>query len=183
ALLKRDAALKSAQTNWLTRWQDIADFGAPERQRIIMEATGPTESTVLYDSTAIHASDTLASNIHGTMTPSTQPWISFVMRDDELNAQADVREWLEDDAMCIHKALRQSNFTTSAHEAYRELTKFATACLLTEEKDPPKDGGFGGFRFTAVPIGTYRVAEDKDGIVDTVFRDLKLSRRVCVQMW
>ena len=182
ALLKRDAALKSAQTTWLTRWQDIADYVAPERQRIITETTGPTESTVLYDSSAIHATKLLASSIHGTMTPSTQPWISFVMRDEELNDQAEVREWLEDCARRIHKALRQSNFSTSAHEKYMDLVIFGTACMLIEEKDPPKDGGFGGFRFTTVPIGTYRAAEDKDGLVDTLFRTVKMSRRNCVAM-
>lgn len=182
-LLKRDGQLRSQQSNWLSRWQDIADFVAPDRSRILNQVEGPIESDVLYDSTAIHASDMLASSIHGTMTPATQPWISFVMRDEELNDAQDVREWLEDDAKRIHKALRQSNFTTTAHEFYRDLVKFGTACLFAEEKEAPADGGFAGFRFTAVPIGTYRVAEDKDGYVDTVFRDLKLSRRQCIAMW
>ena len=183
ALLKRDEQLRSQQTVWMSRWQDIADFVAPEKSRILTTTSGPIESTDLYDSTAIHARTLLASSIHGTMTPATQPWISFVMRDEELNDQQDVREWLEDVATRIHKALRQSNFTTSAHEKYLDLVIFGTACMLIEEKEAPKDGSFGGFRFTTVPIGSYRVAEDKDGLVDTVFRDLKLSRRVCVAMW
>ena len=154
ALLKRDAALLSQQSNWRPRWQDIADYVSPDRQRIITIQDGPTESTMLYDSSAIHASKNLASMIHGTMTPATQPWISFVMRDDELNDQEDVREWLEDVAARIHKALRQSNHNTSQHEKYLDLVIFGTGCQLIEEKDPPPNGGFGGFRFTTIPIGT-----------------------------
>lgn len=185
ALLRRDTQLRDQAATWLTRWQDIADFCAPDRARILTMpgVSGPPESDTLYDSTAIHASDMLASNIHGTMTPATQPWISFIMRDEEQNAQQDVREWLEDVAKRIHKALRQSNFTTAAHEFYRDLVKFGTAGLFVEEKEAPANGTFGGFRFTALPIGTYRVAEDKDGYVDTVFRDLKLSRRQCLNLW
>jgi len=183
ALLKRDAQLCSQQSVWMTRWQDIADFVAPEKSRILTTQSGPIDSTDLYDGTAIHGRKLLSSMIHGTMTPSTQPWVSFVMRDEALNDQQDIREWLEDVARRIHKALRQSNFTTGVHEMYEDLTGFATGCILTEEKDSPKDGSFGGFRFTAIPIGTYRIAEDKDGVVDTVFRDVKLSRRVCVAMW
>jgi hypothetical protein len=182
-LLKRDEQLKSQQDRWLSSWQDIATFTAPERQRILVKTEGPITAQDLFDSSAIHASKLLAASIHGTMTPSTQPWISFVMRDDELNDTEDVREWLEDCAKRIHKALRQSNFNTAAHEKYLDLVVFGTACMLIEEKAAPKDGGFGGFRFTTVPIGTYRAAEDRDGLVDTLFRDLKLSRRVCVDMW
>ena len=183
-LLKRDEQLRQQQGPWLTRWQDIADFVAPEKSRILTTTPGPIDSIDLYDSTAIHARTLLASSIHGTMTPATQPWISFVMRDEALNDQQDVREWLEDVAKRIHKALRQSNFTTAAHEKYLDLVTFGTACMLIEEREAPRDGGFAGFRFTVVPIGKYRVAEDADGRVDTLFRDVPgMTRRNCVAKW
>ena len=93
-LLKRDEQLRQQQGSWLTRWQDIADFVAPEKSRILTTTPGPIDSIDLYDSTAIHARTLLASSIHGTMTPATQPWISFVMRDEALNDQQDVRAWM-----------------------------------------------------------------------------------------
>lgn len=183
-LLKRDGQLRSHQGPWLSGWRDIAEHVAPEKVRALQEfQQGPLEAETLYDSTAIHASKNLASMIHGTMTPSTQPWISFMMRDDTLNETQGVKTWLEDVATRIHKALRQSNFNTAIHEFDLDLVRFGTACMIIEEKDPPADGSFGGFRFDTRPIGTYRVAEDKEGRVDTVFADLKLSRRVCVAMW
>ena len=55
ALLKRDEQLRQQQGPWLTRWQDIADFVAPEKSRILTTTPGPIDSTDLYDSTAIHA--------------------------------------------------------------------------------------------------------------------------------
>ena len=45
------------------------------------------------------------------------------------------KDWLEDCATRMHKALRQSNFTTAAHEMYDELVGFGTASILVEEKD------------------------------------------------
>jgi head-to-tail connecting protein len=184
AVLRRHGQLKAQQASWLNGCQEIAMYVVPHKSNITLQREpGAQKTEVLFDSTAIHAANLLASAIHGTMTPSTQPWISLKMRDEALNAQTDVKTWLEDDSTRIHKALRQSNFSTSVHEMYLDLVAFGMGCMLIEEADAPQDGGFGGFRFTVPAVGTYFVAEDKDGRVDTVYRELTLSRRACVQKW
>ena len=126
----------------------------------------------------------MAASIHGTLTPSTQPWLSFRIRQEELNDLAEVKDWTEDSARRIHSALRQSNWTTSVHEMYLDLVGPAgMGCLFAEEKPPAADGSFGGFRFRAHAPGEYAIAEDAEGRVDTLFRALSLSARAILRKW
>lgn len=185
ALLKRRDALRSqaAQAFWIG--QEIAQYIAPHRSNITIEREPGAEKTeFVFDSTAMDAKITLDMSLHGTLTPSTQPWVSLKMRDDDLNDEAEIAEWLEDDSTKIHKAYRESNFNESVHEMFGDLTgSGGMGALFIDEKEPTADGGFGGFRFTTMPFGKYVVAENADGVVDTIFYDFKLSARAAVQKW
>jgi hypothetical protein len=184
ALLKRHASLKQQASNYWTVCQDIAEQVVPHKSAITIEREPGSERTEkVFDSTAIHACLNLASMIHGTMTPATQPWISFALRDEELDAKQEVREWLEDCSKRIHKALRQSNFSSSVHELDWDLCAFGTGCMLIEEKEPDKTGAFAGFRFTTVSVGKFTMAENKDGVADTLFREVPMTRRAVMEQF
>lgn len=185
ALLKRHQELKSEFLQYADLMQEIAERVIPHRSNISkLLSPGERQTRELFDSTAIDSAQTLAASIHGTMTPSTQPWLSLAIRQEELNEIGEVKDWLEDCARRIHAALRQSNWTTSVHEMYLDLVgPAAMGCLFVEEKPIPATGGFGGFRFMAQGPGTYYVAEDAEGRVDTVFRELSLSARAILRKW
>ena len=185
ALLKRASELEAERNQYADLWQEIAERVVPHKSNITkLLAPGERQTRELFDSTAPDAASTLAASIHGTLTPSTQPWLSFRIRQEELNELADVKDWLEDCAQRIHAALRQSNWTTSVHEMYLDLVGPAgMGCLFVEEKAPPASGGFGGFRFRAHAPGEYAVAEDAEGRIDTVFRWLSLTARAIVAKW
>ena len=184
AILKRWGQLKAQASRYFDVCQDIAEQVVPHKSDIIVAREPNADKTErLYDSTAVHACKTLSSLIHGSMTPSTQPWISFVMRDDELNELHDVREWLEDVAKRIHKALRQSNFNTAVHEMYWDLCAFGTGCMLIEEKEPNATGRFAGFRFVPVAVGRFVMMEDKDGRADGCIREVVMSHRAAVEQF
>ncbi len=185
ALLKRWADLKAERSPYLDLQQEIAEFVIPHKATITqLVAPGERQTRRIFDSTAIDAAQTLASSIHGTLTPSTQPWTSFRIRQDELNELAEVKDWLEDSARRIHAALRNSNWTTAVHEMYLDLVgPAAMGCLFVEEKPPPASGGFGGFRFQTHGAGEFCVAEDAEGRIDTVFRAFQLSARAILAKW
>ena len=185
ALLKRRTELQSEFLQYADLMQEIAERVIPHKSNISkLLSPGERQTRELFDSTAIDSANTLAASIHGTLTPSTQPWLSFGMRQEDLNELADVRDWNEDNARRMHAAFRQSNWTTSVHEMYLDLVgPAAMGCLFVEEKSPPASGGFGGFRFATQPAGSYYVAEDAEGRIDTVFRDLSLSARAIQRKW
>lgn len=185
ALLKRWQELQSARDQYADLWQEIAERVIPHKSNITkLLSPGERQTRELFDSTAVDSAQTLAASIHGTLTPSTQPWLSLALRQEALNALAEVKDWLEDCARRIHAALRQSNWTTAVHEMYLDLVGPAgMGCLFVEEKAPPASGGFGGFRFATQAPGEYCVAEDADGRIDTVFRALRLTARAILGKW
>ncbi|MDP3702910.1 MAG: portal protein [Candidatus Omnitrophota bacterium] len=184
-LLKRWQELKAEYLQYADLQQEIAERVIPHRSNITrLLSPGERQTRELFDSTAIDSAQTLAASIHGTMTPSTQPWMSFALRQEELNDLPEVKDWSEDNARRIHAALRQSNWTTAVHEMYLDLVgPAAMGCLFVEEKAPTRQGGFGGFRFMAQAPGSYFVAEDAEGRIDTVFRELSLSARAILAKW
>ena len=184
-LLRRRTALRAERDPYADLWQEIAEHVIPHKSNITnLLSPGERQTRKLFDSTAIDASQTLASSIHGTLTPSTQPWLSLKIRQEELNEIGEVKDWLEDVARRIHAALRQSNWTTAVHELYLDLVGPAgMGCIFVEEKPPTANGAFGGFRFSTHGPGEYMIAEDAEGRVDTIFRDLSLTARAIVRKW
>ena len=185
AILKRRSELRAERDQYASLWQEIAEHVIPHKSNIIrLLSPGEKQTRELFDSTAIHGSETLAASIHGTLTPGTQPWLSLKVRQEELNDNGEVKDWLEDCARRIHAALRQSNWTTSVHEMYLDLVGPAgMGCLFVEEKAPPAAGTFGGFRFSTHGPGEYTVSEDAEGRIDTVFREMRLTARAIAMKW
>jgi hypothetical protein len=69
----------------------------------------------------------------------------------------------------MYKTFASSNFYSSIHMAYNELAGFGTCCLL-EDEDPEKT-----VRFLTLTAGEYYLAEDRRGLVDTVYRTAWMS--------
>ena len=185
ALLKRWQELQAERGQYTDLWQEIATYVMPHKANITqILSPGAKQTVLLFDSTAIDSAHTLAASIHGTLTPSTQPWLSLKLRQEELNGAPEVKDWLEDCSRRIHAALRASNWTTAVHEMYLDLVGPAgMGCLFVEEKAPPASGQFGGFRFAAMAPGEFVAAEDAEGRIDTVFRATMHSARAIVGKW
>lgn len=188
-ILKRYDQLVGNQANCLKVWQDISDFVIPSKGNIQTKRfEGAKQTDRLFDSTAPHALVLLASSMHQSMTPSTQPWLSLKMRQAELNDVKEVNDWLEDCSRRMHAAFRQSQFNQSVHELYLDLAAFGTGALLVESKQDIVDKNtrstsFGGFRFMVPAVGDYVIAEDADGVVDTLFRRFTMSHRAAAKKW
>ena len=183
-LLKRYEQLLSVQQPCRTVWQDIADFVIPYKANIITKRLeGAKQTDRLFDATAPHALLLLGASLNASMTPATQPWLSLAMRSEALNAIKEVQDWLEDCARRMHRAFRQSTFNQSVHELYLDLAAFGTGALFVEERPITRAGVFGGFRFQVPALGTYVIAEDAEGVVDTLFRTLTLSVRAAYAKW
>lgn len=183
-LLARWADLQTERRTRDVLHQEIADLVDPFGSDLILRpetVEGVRQTAKLFDSTALQSASLLAASLHGTMTPSTQPWLSLRMRDEALNDDKAVTDWLEEVARRIHLALRQSNFNTSVHEMYQQLVIPATAPLYAEEQPITASGQFGGFRFQALAWGEYAVSEDAQGRVDTCYHGVRMRRRTVVE--
>ena len=69
-------------------------------------------------------------------------------------------------------------FPSHIHEYYLSLCSIGTACMFVGEPSTRE-----GISFRAIHIDEIFIAENADGIIDTVFRSFKMTVRQIVQKW
>jgi hypothetical protein len=174
-LLKRFDSLKSRRDNWDTHYQELADYMLPRKADIVKKRSrGEKRMELIYDGTALQSIDLMAAFLHGMLTSGASPWFHLDVKNEQLNRDDDVREWLQDTSMRMMQAFQRSNFETEIHEAYVDLVVFGTACMFTE-MDRDK------LRFSTRHISEYYVSEDQYGMVNTVFRMYKSTAAQAVE--
>jgi hypothetical protein len=183
-ILQQHAMMRSDFTQWEGMLQDLQDYFVPNKTPILarLRQPGAKRTQKLFDSTAGDCVQRLTAAMHGNLTPSSAKWFFLKMRDKDLNDIQEVRQWLEECGNLIRQALNQSNMNSEISELYADLIVFGTAFML-EEVRPKVQGKFGGLRFKTYACGSYFIAEDADGYVDTVFREFTMTARQILQKW
>src|SRR4030066_1108876 len=144
----------------------------PRKNMILgKRSPGSKNFPILYDSTAIHANDMLASSLQGAFSTA---WFGMDFEDEVLNEDEAGREWLDDCIVRMYKALAKSNFQTEAHEGFLDLTSLGTACILIEGKILKKKK-FNGLRFKKFAIDENVLGEDGEGLVNTIIRRISYT--------
>ncbi len=172
--------------NWLTLWQEIADYVTPWRNRILTKvASGEKLTDRVFNSTPIQAAVTAASSIHGSVTPNGVRWFSIYPSDRSLRQFPGVPEWLDFVSEAIHTAIQNSNFDSEIQEIYNDLLVIGTGCLGVEEALPSGNGaiGFGGIRFHAHSPGSYKLREGVDGRVTSVYWEKETTVGALALRW
>ena len=175
-LHKRFESLQTQRSNIEQRWQEVADYFLPRKADIVRKrAAGERKDQKIFDSTAQHAVELLAANLHGTLTSPSVPWFAMRFRDKALQNEDAANEWLEICTQQMYQALERSNFQQEIHELYYDLVVFGTAALAIE-KEIGQD-----LRFSTRHIAEIYIAENHEGRVDTVFRKYELTARQAEQ--
>jgi hypothetical protein len=172
---RRYKTLQSQRSNWENHWQELADYMLPRKADITKKRTqGDKRTELIYDGTAIHAVELLASSLHGMLTSPSSPWFSMRYRNPDLQNNDLANEWLE---LCLdqmYQAFNRSNFQQEIHELYYDLVVFGTAAFYIES-------GEDGLRFSSRHIAEICISENSKGQVDTVYRKFKMSSRAMAQ--
>ena len=174
-ILKWNDRLLSTRRLFEWAWRDINDYILVNKTGIDELSAGQKKTTKLFDSTATRALKRLAATMHGSLTSSSMTWFKLRMRDEPLNRIKRVRLWLEDTGDIMLQELNHSNFASEVQEIYTDLIGPATAAMFSEEREMTTPGKFPGIRFQAIPVGTFVIDEGPDGIVDCLFRTIKLT--------
>jgi len=168
---------------WEPTWQALADYVLPRKGQITYRREEGSKSTRrLFDSAPIVANQLLAASLQGALTSDAFKWFRLKTRKQDLNDVKPVAEWLDEVADRMYLAFRQSNLSSQIQEVYLDLGCFGNGCLYIEEADSAQPE-FTGFRFHYVQVARYTIAENKDGIVDTVFRSIRFTARSIVDQF
>lgn len=172
-----------ADTGWLLdEWQEIADLMLPSKSDIQTKRTpGDDRMRRILDATAMLSNESLANHLYSLMMNFIERFFSLsITRTEDIGV---IQTWLHDVATEMYQAMVASPIPTSVHEMLLQLVGPGTGCLWVDETpiEEAPVGGFRGFTARSQPIGSYYIAENGVGKVDTVYRDLELSPRQAEQ--
>ncbi len=168
--------LMEKRSNWEVHWQEVADYMFPRKADITLNRPkGDKRHTVIFDGTAIHSMELLASSLHGMLTSSVNRWFGLRFKETVVNEDDEAREWLEDVTDKMYLAISRSNFQQEVFESYFDLIAFGTSCLqIEEDKDDI-------VRFSSRHIKELYISEDAKGMVNCIYRRFKMSAKATVE--
>jgi len=177
ALYRRYVKLENDRSSFRSHWMEISDYIAPRRGRYLIEgqnSRGRKRTTKIIDSTGTQALRVMAAGLMSGMTSPARPWHRRKVREDLMD-NGDVRRWLSQVEMIERAILHKSNFYNSIYTVYTELGAFGTAPLY---RQPSFDDVI---RFRPFTAGEYVIAENDQGVVDTLGRHFTMSVGQIVQ--
>lgn len=174
-LSQRATRLAAARSSWDVLWQDIANYVMPRKAEIIQKQGSPNVSkqSRLFDGTAIRGNTILANGQLAWMTPMESRWFSYDPP-PHLKGNDKAEQWYRSCTEIATLELAKSNFYTEIHELYLDRGAFGTAAINLEE------GRKSPLNFTTVTCGTYSIAENDEGYVDTIYRTVPMTLRTMV---
>lgn len=176
AIISRHDALKAEQSNWRSLWDDAARYIMPRKGDILTKNTpGQEQTTQLYDTTAEESVQVFAAGLLAQLTPPGEAW--FKLEPSKPGASEEYRSWLSGLTDFALKAIYASNFYLGWHEDCLDGGTFGTSCLYLEE------GTKRLLNFVNIPVGTFTICEDAEGMVDTLYREWSWTAKQAEQQW
>jgi len=170
-LIKEQEALKSMRGNWESMWQEISDLVMPQRGDFNRKGTkGENRQNRIYEGTAPHSNDLLASALHGMMTNSSNKWFRLTHRNRTLGRIRSVKQWFQlvENIMFFEINKKQANFAPNMHEIYLDQGAFGTSPMFIQDMGD-------GVRFRSIHLGQCFIGENELGIVDRLNRVYEMS--------
>lgn len=162
--------LKAERGTWEAHWQEIVDYTLPRKDQITQKTTsGEKKDYKVYDTTAPHALEVLASGLHTMLTNPSVLWFGLQTGIDEIDKRDDVRKWLQKSVNVINNILNKSNFQQQIHEVYIDICSIGT-CLLAIEEDDEND-----VCFTSIQVSNSLLSESAKRKVDTIYRIIEYT--------
>lgn len=168
---RRVGEMKKELSSFLPHWKLLSEFVKPRRGRFELtdHNRGDRRHQNIINSRATNAQRTaVAGMFTGTMNPA-QPWLILETDDVGLLEFGPVKEWFGLVQERMRRLVNDSNLYTMVPMALDEELLFATGCLAHED-DPLEL-----MRFWSPTIGSYAVAQDHRGVVNTLARWFEMT--------
>jgi hypothetical protein len=176
-LLQMAGKLTAERAPWDALWQELADVVHPRRGLINTISNTPDRSKLaeLFDGTAMRSNQTLANGQSARVTPMGARW--FVLRPPATLAEKPAAvAWYHRCSEILAGQFAASNFYGIAQQHYLDRGAFGIAATeVTSGK------GGQGLHFRSFPVGTYSVAENSLGEIDTIVREYSWTPRQIIE--
>lgn len=178
-IIKYLGAMEKIHKWWKPSWQDITNYVLQRRSFWDTEGQeGGKPATKIYDGSALAALQLLVDGLLGYLVSPKFKWFRLRMQEEAQNDLPGVADFLEEVEDVLYAEFARSNFYEAMSEFFLDAGSIGTAAMLVED-----DPGERRTLFTTMHIKEYRIAEARTGLVDTLFRDFKLTNRKMLQTW
>lgn len=169
--LKRWTSLMTERASWMPHWREISSYLLPRNGRFFLEDRdrGTSKYNKIYDNTGTQALRTLGAGLMAGATSPARPWFRLQTPDPTLNAQQNVKVWLDETTQLMLQVFSKSNTYRSLHQMYEELGAFGTAAAVIL---PDFENVIQHYTLTA---GEYCIATDAKGVVCTIYRQFQMQ--------
>jgi len=170
AYMRRNGALKTERSTWITHWSDVTKHILPRNGRFFVSdrnRTGRELYNKIYDNTGTRALRVLGAGMMAGATSPARPWFRLSTPDPDLSELYSVREWLDDVVERMQRVFAKSNVYRALHQAYEELGAFGTAAVLVL---PDFDNVIHCYPLTC---GEYSLQQNYKGQIVAVYREFQ----------
>ena len=176
-ILERYSALKSIHDGyWLAVWREVRRYVWPNYSDYKSE--GGDRGADVPDSTAIEARARLAAGMYAWMAPPDQRWFELQSTDPELAKNEEVKAFFAECSRIVAEALANSNWPGVLIDALNQLACGLDAIIYCEDGGAERILNFRNF-----PVETVCYAENASRKVDTIFREVAMTARQCLQLF
>lgn len=167
----RHKSLLRRRQPWDADYKELSRFTHPRAGRFDNEEkiNPNTRSTDIIDSTARFSLRTLVAGMVAGNTSPARPWLKVGLEDYDLQGFGPVKTWLAEAQKAAHNVFRRSNLYGALPIMYRDQGLFGTGFGLALD-DP--DSLMRVYPWT---VGTYCLAVDHRGIVDTAYKEFPMT--------
>lgn len=173
---KRHKALDSEFASWKSDGITISDYVLPRRGRYLTSDVnkGGKSNNKIINNSGTYALRTLSAGMMAGLTSPARPWFRL-STETTLMENAAVKEWLFDVQKILLTIFAKSNLYKSLPVLYTELGGFGTGCMVIDEDFDDV------IKCTTHTYGSYRLATNKNGFADTMYRDAPMTVQQIVE--
>jgi hypothetical protein len=161
-----------------SHWREIAERILPRADHFrLVRQPGDKHTERVFDATAGLALERFAAAMESMLTPRTQRWHRLRVTVPGLEDDPSVQAYLDQvtEALFNARYAPRANFASQANEAYMSLGAFGTGAMFVDDM-------LGrGIRYRSIPLAEIYIAENHQGIVDTVHRKFTYTARQAAQ--
>lgn len=147
-------------------WQELAEFYMPRSVRFLVSNINkqPAKSKKIKDSTPLKAVRNFSSGMMSGATNPATNWFRLKIKNFDIKEDWAVKQWCAKVENIIRDVLNSSNFYTVLTSVYKQFGVFGISALALESDTDSI------MRVKLLPIGSYRIAKNQRGEVDTICR-------------
>jgi hypothetical protein len=169
--------MKDERQSYDSHYRELQDFFLTRRGRWITDSPsmrGQKRNQKMIDPTPRFAARTLGAGMHAGSTNPATPWMLLATPDPEMMEVPKVSRWVYKLANLVRSIFERSNLYSVLPPIYSEAGVFGTAPMVMLQH-PTKV-----IHFVPKTVGSYYLAKNADGVVDTMYCEYKMTTRQLV---